>query len=274
MQIETIKSNFDNASCTKIKMTEFSDNIRFLRMRKSLSKESVAISLGLKLSTYATYESGRTEPPYEILQRIARFHHISIDLLLSVDIRKVDIEKLIQLEDNRIVLPITVDKDNQNLIEIIPHKARAGYLSGYSDPEYIESLQHISLPFLRNGKFRAFPVGGRSMPPYQDGSFIVGEYVEKLEEIKDGQTYILLTRDDGIVYKRVYCQSKNFVLHSDNPEFEPYEIRASDILEIWKFACGITLNEFEPDNIPPETVKSLLSELNKNVLDIKERVLK
>jgi len=246
-------------------MTQFSDNIRFLRVQRKLTKAGIANMLDTKESTYASYESGRSEAPYEMLQRIARFHHISIDLLLSVDIRKVDMERLMKLEDNRIVLPITVDKAGENLIEIIPHKARAGYLAGYSDPEFIESLQHISLPFLRNGKFRAFPIEGKSMPPFQDGSFIVGQYVEKAENIKDGQTYIMLTKNDGIVYKRVYREGKKFSFHSDNHEFETYDVKTSDILEVWEFACGFTLKEFEPDNVPQDTIRNMLMELKQDV---------
>ena len=102
--------------------------------------------------------------------------------MLTADIRKVDVERLMQLEDNRILLPITIDNNGENVIEIIPHKARAGYLSGYSDPEFIEGLQHISLPFLKNGKFRAFPVSGDSMPPHKEGSFIIGRYIESIAE--------------------------------------------------------------------------------------------
>jgi hypothetical protein len=44
------------------------------------------------------------------------------------------------------------DQQGENIIEIIPHKAQAGYLSGYADPEFIESLQHITT-FLETGNF-------------------------------------------------------------------------------------------------------------------------
>jgi hypothetical protein len=71
------------------------------------------------------------------------YFHVSIDILLSVDVQKIPIEDLLKL-DNRILLPITVDQQGENIIEIIPHKAQAGYLSGYADPEFIESF---SLPF-------------------------------------------------------------------------------------------------------------------------------
>ena len=253
-------------------MSLFSDNIRHLRMKKEVSQEIVAESLSISRDILAKYEQGKSQAPYENLIKLSRYYHVSIDLLLTVDIRKIDMDGLIKLDDNRIVLPITVDQHGGNLIEIIPQKAQAGYLSGYSDPEFIESLQHIALPFLRNGKYRAFPIEGRSMPPFQEGSFIVGEYVEHLEHIKDGQTYIMLTKNDGIVYKRVYRKGKKFTFHSDNPDFKPYEVTPSQILEAWKFACGFTLNEFEPDDLPPDTIKALLLDLKKEVGTITKKL--
>lgn len=161
-------------------MSLFYDNIRYLRLQKAVSQEKLAEELLITRARYVKYESGTSEAPYEILKRIAHYFHVSIDLMLGVDLRKIDMDGVLKLEDNRLLLPIAVDSNGENTIEIIPHKARAGYLSGYSDPEFIEGLQHIALPFLSNGKFRAFPVTGDSMPPHKDGSFVIGRYVENL----------------------------------------------------------------------------------------------
>lgn len=240
-------------------MSLFSDNIRHLRMKKEVSQEIVAESLAITRDRLAKYEGGKSQPPYETLIKLSHYYHVSIDLLLTADIRKVDLNGLMQLEDNRILLPIMVDAKGDNSIEIIPHKARAGYLSGYSDPEFIESLQHISLPFLTNGKYRAFPVSGDSMPPHREGSFIIGRYVENLGEVRDGRTYILLTKDEGIVYKRLNKNGKNnLMLVSDNTFYEPYAVKASDVLEIWEYACSIATKEFEQDNMEPQSIRELL----------------
>lgn len=247
-------------------MSLFSDNIRYLRLQKKLSQEKLAEELLITRARYVKYESGASEAPYDILKRMAHYYHYSIDILLSVDIRKVDINGLIRLEDNRILLPITIDREGENTIEIIPQKAKAGYLSGYSDPEFIEGLQQISLPFLKNGKFRAFPVSGDSMPPHRDGSFIIGKYVESLGEVRDGRTYILLTKDEGIVYKRLNKNGKNsLVLSSDNTFYEPYSVKASDVLEIWEYACSIATREAEPDNLEPQSIRDMLSGIKEEI---------
>ncbi|MDV3950302.1 XRE family transcriptional regulator [Elizabethkingia anophelis] len=253
-------------------MSLFSDNLRVLRDKKNLTQEKLAESLKITRERYVKYEYGTSEAPYDVLKKIANFHHISIDLLLSVDIRKIPTEDLIKLEDNRLVLPIMVDSQGENHIEIVTQKVKAGYLTGYTDPEYIEALEHISLPFLRNGKFRAFPITGDSMPPHRDGSFIVGSYVERLSDITNGKTYIVLTKDEGVAYKRLYKNGKNsFKLSSDNDFYKPYEVKAEDILEVWAFAASISLDEFEPDDISQQTIRDMLLQLKKEIVELKNK---
>ena len=252
-------------------MSLFSDNIKYLRANKSLTQLGVADDLMITRARLLKYEDGTSQPPIELLKKISHYYHVSIDILVSVDLRKISIDNLLKLEDNRILLPITVDRQGENFIEIVPHKARAGYMSGYSDPEFIENLQQISLPFLRNGKFRAFPVEGDSMPPHKEGSFIVGRYVEKLGDVMDGKTYILLTRNDGIVYKRLNKNGKNLTLQSDNSVYKPYKVKASDILEIWEYACSIATKEFLPDDIGVENVKDMLREMRNDIIEMKSK---
>lgn len=252
-------------------MSLFSDNIRYLRLEKAMSQEKLAEELLITRARYVKYESGTSEAPYDILRRIAHYFHVSIDLLLGVDLRKVDMDGMLRLEENRILLPVTVDTSGENTIEIIPHKARAGYLTGYSDPEFIEGLQHIALPFLKNGKFRAFPVSGDSMPPHKDGSFIIGRYVESLGEVRDGKTYILLTKSEGIVYKRLNKNGKNsLMLTSDNTFYEPYQVKASDVLEIWEYTCSIATQEYEPDTIQPQSIRELLYGIREEVKALRD----
>lgn len=83
-----------------------------------------------------------------------------------------------------------------------------GYLSGYSASEYIESLQRISLPFLNKGKYRAFPAKGDYIPPFKDGCYITGKYVENIKDLKPGKSYIFVTLNDGISYKNLFLSIK------------------------------------------------------------------
>jgi len=252
-------------------MSIFSDNLRYLRESKKETQQEIAESLDIKRGRYEPYESGKVEPPYEILKKIAQRFSISIDLLLSIDVRKYRIEELLKLDDNRILLPIIVDRENRNLIEIIPYRARAGYLTGYSDPEYIEGLQQISLPFLGVGKFRAFPVGGDSMPPHDDRSFIVGKYLENLGGIKKDKTYILVTLSEGITYKRLNSQNaESLTVEPDNIIYNPYEIKLSDILEIWEYVAHIGRDDQRQNAADQDSVKSMFLDLKNEIKGLRK----
>ncbi|MBF4473046.1 XRE family transcriptional regulator [Flavobacterium sp. HJJ] len=251
-------------------MSLFSDNIRTLRTRHKISQEKLAECLCITRGRYVKYEDGTSEAPYDILKKIAHYYHISIDLLLSVDVRKIDTEDLLKLENNRLVLPIMVDREGENFIEVVTQKVKAGYLNGYADPEYIESLQQISLPFLGLGKHRGFPVEGDSMPPHQDGSIIIGRYVESLGEVLDGKTYIFITKNEGMVYKRLNKNKKNtFVLESDNRLYPSYEVKTSDVLEIWEYECSIGRSDRLPRISEPVSVEKMLLELKRDISEIK-----
>ena len=253
-------------------MLYISDNLKYLRKKRNLSQLQAAEGMQMPLDRYKKYEYGKNTPPAETLLVISRFYHISIDLLLTLDLRKTPIDNILKLEDNRIVLPITVDSKGKNYIEIVPHKARAGYLTGYSDPEFIENLQQISLPFLGPGKFRAFPIGGDSMPPHNDKGFIVGRYIENLGEVTSGKTYILVTLSEGITYKRMSGKNDEaLTVTSDNVIYNPYAIKLSDILEIWEYTAHIGRDDSKTTLSETDSVKEMLLELKRDIKAIKEK---
>lgn len=252
-------------------MSLLSENMRFLRARLNKSQQAVADDLLITRGRYGKYEDARSDPPIEVLIRISRYYYVSIDLLVSIDIRSIPLTELQQLPDNRILLPVKVDTQGENRIEIVPHKAQMGYLRGYSDPQYIESLQHISVPFLSRAKYRAFPGDGDSMPPHTDDSIIIGRYVEDLSDLKEGKTYIFVTHE-GIAYKRLTRKNKTTLqVSADNSFFAPYEIEMSDLFEIWEYAASITTHEYKPEETSPQTVKSMFEDIKRELLKLKYR---
>ncbi|MES2394667.1 MAG: LexA family transcriptional regulator [Bacteroidota bacterium] len=234
-------------------MSKIAKNIRVLRALKKLSQEQLSEKLDISRSRLGSYEEGRAEPSYDLLITIADYFHVAIDALVRADLSKTDPEALMKIGQNRILFPILVDKDNNDLVEVVPIKAMAGYLNGYADPNFIEELPIMNLPFKIIGKHRAFPIKGDSMPPLKDGSIVIGKYLESLDDIKDGQTYIVLTKDDGVVYKRIYPGKKKgsdtFEFHSDNAVYAPYTVKAENILEVWSFVCSLNIGEFKQQDL-------------------------
>lgn len=255
-------------------MSFLSENMRYLRGQLNVSQQKVADGLTITRGRYAKYEDEAAEPPLEILLKISRYFHVSIDLMLSLDLRRISLKEIMDLPDNRILLPIKVNSTGENAIEIVPHKASMGYLDGYADPQYIESLQTISLPFLGSDKFRAFPVEGDSMPPHKDGSYIVGRYLENVNDLKKGKGYIFITRNGGMTYKKIEKLEDEYLLVcADNDFYEPYEIPLTDVLEIWEFAASIATTEFTKDdfNLDHQTVISMFRELKTELHNLKKQ---
>ena len=243
-------------------MTKFAKNIKILRNLKKLSQDQLSIELDISRSRLGSYEEGRAEPPFNLLVQLADYFHIAIDALVRGDLSKTDPDALMKVGGNRILFPIQVDQNNNDIVEVVPVKASAGYLNGFADPEFIQNLPIMHLPFKIVGKHRAFVINGDSMPPLKSGSTVVGKYTESLNEIKDGQTYIVLTKNDGVVYKRIYRESENenkrFVFRSDNPEYTPYSVKSEEVLEIWSFVCSINIGEDKPQEINVDSVIKFL----------------
>ena len=83
------------------------------------------------------------------------------------------------------------------------------------------------------------------MLPIPENAWVTGSYIQDWTEIKSGTPCIIITKDDGVVFKLVYPnleQDKSFQLVSSNRVYEPYNISAEEVLEIWKFE---TWNSFE-----------------------------
>ncbi|MEW6470043.1 MAG: LexA family transcriptional regulator [Bacteroidota bacterium] len=242
-------------------MGKIAKNIRHLRMLNGWSQEQFAQKLGISRARVGSYEESRCEPPIALLIRMSEFFHVAIDALVRSDLSKVRPEELMKVGANRLLFPITVDEAGNDLVEVVPVKAYAGYLNGYADPEYVEGLQRMKLPFLPVGKHRAFPIKGDSMLPVKEGSYVVARFVESLSDIRDGRTYVLLTRNEGLVYKRVYSnikKDKTLMLHSDNKIYQPYKVKAEDILEVWEFTCCLNTSEVREEELNVSSIMQML----------------
>ena len=245
-------------------MNYMASNIRYIRERKNLTQEYLAEELKWSRSMVMSFESGRTEPSIEKLIELSTYSKIPIDTLIKVDLRKSKDVSFIEIANNRVLFPILVDDNNEDIIEVVPIKATAGYLSGYDDPEYIEQLEKIKLPFLPSGKHRAFPIKGDSMLPVKDGSFVVGKFIEDINDIKDGRTYIIVTVNDGMTYKRVYNQIDNngtLKLSPDNREYQSYEVPINEVLELWEFTCNINTKEYSEDELKISSIIKMFNSL-------------
>jgi transcriptional regulator with XRE-family HTH domain len=263
----------------------FSSNLKLLRRRRRRTQDEVAQSLNMKRSTLSGYENEVSQPTVQALIAFSKYYGIAIDTLLHIDLYQLSENQLSQLErggdvyirgSNLRILATTVNKRNEDNIELVNEKAKAGYTTGFADPEFISELPVFQLPFLsRQRKYRTFQLSGDSMLPIPHGAWVTGEFLQNWESIVTGRGYIILTIDDGVVFKIVENlieQEQALRLYSLNPVYEPYDVAISEIREIWKFVHYICAEIPEPV-IPQEELLKTVAGLKKDMNILKSRLL-
>lgn len=225
----------------------FGQNVKHLRNRANVNQETLAESLSITRAKLASWENGSVRSPLpEDYINVSNYFRISIDSLLRVDLSKLgelNLRKLQGGEDVYLrggklrVLSITVDAKNRENVEVVPKRAKAGYLTGFNDPEYIAALPKLNIPFLpQTGSFRIFEIEGNSMLPIPGGSHIISRFVQDWTEIKRGTACIVISAQHGMVFKSVTIEKEGkMLLRSLNSEYEPYRIPVDEVDEVWAF---------------------------------------
>ncbi len=206
-------------------------NLKYLRKLRGWTQEEFANKLRIKRSLVGAYEEERADPRLDVLEIVADMFKLTLDELLLKDLGNTTNNYLARRRQQKMM------SADRNVIHFVPVKAAAGYLAGYADSEFIDELNTFTLPMLSGGNYRAFEIIGDSMLPTPSGSIIVGEKIEDTADIKNSQAYIVVSRNEGIVYKRVEKnnRSKNkLTLVSDNPQYQPYQVNAEDVVELWQ----------------------------------------
>ncbi|PWK25148.1 DNA-binding XRE family transcriptional regulator [Arcicella aurantiaca] len=154
----------------------------------------------------------------------------------------------------------TPQKNGAKTIPYIKNSVVKEYLANCQRPEYLRGLPTLSLPFISSDKNRAFEMG--SDFPMQN-SIVVGSGIADWSDIHDGKFYVLVTTQQGVIYRRVYNQVKikgALLLSSDNSNIPSFEISIKDVVEIWEVNSFISQQLPEP-HISLERVKSLVDDL-------------
>jgi len=256
--------------------TYWASNLKLLRNRKKFSQDQLAEIIGISRGKLDALENGRTaNPPLEDLLKFSTHFRLSVDTMLKVNLSRLSELKIRELEAGNDafatgtklrVLTTTVDRDNNENSEFVPVKAKAGYAAGYADPEYIAALPKFSMPQLpKHSTYRMFPTSGPSMLPIPENCFVIGEFVQNWKEIKDGTLCVVILKTpgaDSFVFKQVdnlIAKERALLLKSLNPEFEPYQVPVTEILEVWKFVSYVSDTVPEGNITMGQIVQSLQS---------------
>jgi transcriptional regulator with XRE-family HTH domain len=265
--------------------TYLADNLKFLRQERKQSQEALAAILEVKRTTYSAYELGKAEPNLATLLKIAEWAQLSADYLISRPLRDTlpstiaEWQGLYRADVHGKHLRLLSIRDEDSglagpVFDAVKSTASAGYTAGYSDREFIQTLPAFRMPFLRrrlNG--RTFQIKGDSMPPAPDGSWVAGTYLEDWSLIRSGMPYIVVTRDNGIVFKLVENRIKDegcIRLSSTNTFYKPYDVSLEEIIEVWEFSFYIT-EEFSPQEDPAHAINQAVKMLQIEVENLKSK---
>ena len=244
-------------------------NLKYLRKLRGWTQEEFASKLGIKRSLIGAYEEERAEPRTDVLEIIGDIFKVTLDELLLHDLSVAKGSSY--LAKRRQLKMMSADR---NIIHFVPVKAAAGYLAGYGDTEFIDELNTFTLPMLSGGSYRAFEIIGDSMMPTPSGSIIVGEKVENIENVKNNAAYIVISKSEGIVYKRVIKSNKNknkLTLVSDNPAYQPYQVNTADVLEMWQ--AQVAINKVtQQQRWDVDSLVNLVSNLQDQVSSLKKKM--
>jgi transcriptional regulator with XRE-family HTH domain len=285
-------------------MNYLAKNLTFLRKREELKQAEMQEKTGVKRQTWSNWENEVAQPSVEDISLVAQFFGVTIDDLIKVDMENVhpmgtddsgkkaqkslpksppnsppNGEKLPAATVSRMPKVVTVDSTGLDNIVLVPSRARAGYLAGHEDPEFIQTLPSYRLPGLSHGTFRMFEVHGHSMvPTFHDSDTIICRFVENLLEIRDDRIFVVVTKADGIVVKRVVNRIQRdgkLILNSDNQrhagEYPPIVVDPEDVLEIW-YAWAYMSRQMRP---PGEMYARLIDlETRMTLIEQKDKKLK
>lgn len=227
--------------------------------------------MSLPRTTLGDYERGHTEPNIATLIKLSDYFDVDLDALLKQDLSHDDLE--IIRNKNLRILAISVDNEKEGNIELVDTKAEAGYLTHFQDPEFIRDLPKIAFPNIPQGTFRGFEIRGDSMLPIEPGSIIICSYVENLNDIKDDRTYIIVSKDEGLVYKRVrnLTEKQELYLKSDNESYLPYTMPYGEVSEIWQYYAHVSFS----DSMSTYSYlwEEKISDLQRKVTEIHQQIL-
>ena len=249
-------------------MSVAGQNLKYLRKLRGWTQEEFANKLQIKRSLIGAYEEERADPRLDVLEIVSDMFKLSLDELLLKDLSNTSGNYLAKRRQQKMM------SADRNLIHFVPVKAAAGYLASYADSEFIDELNTFTLPMLSGGNYRAFEIIGDSMQPTPSGSIIVGEKIDGPNDIKNNMAYIVVSRNEGIVYKRVEKNNRSrnkLILISDNPQYQSYQVNAEDVVELWQAQMVIS-KVSQQQRWDVSSLASMVNNLQSQVSTLKKKL--
>lgn len=221
------------------------ENLVEIRELAGLSQTEFARKLGLSREVVNKMESGKMKPSKKTVGKVQGFLQNHRNPINWSDVNILG--KSSHAEEKSLhrgsFLSSRLQQKNTphlHLVPLVGIKAQAGYIKGFEQVDYMDTLDQFSLPPGVNpigAVWRYFEVDGESMEPtLSTGDVVLATLVpvEDWDDTKNFCVYVIHTADQLLV-KRLYNKSDDeWVLISDNDEVAPQRlVKKSDVKELW-----------------------------------------
>lgn len=229
---------------------------KLIEIRKSLglSQEEFGRKIGYSREVVSKVENEKMEPSKWFVEAVLQLQNDRQFVQSGPDVK---ILGKFSHEPKKLYKPyfeqrqVLKNQPSELRVPLVGIKAQAGYVKGYEQTDFIETLEKYALPPGVNPKgleWSYFEVDGDSMEPtLSAGDILLTSLLpsEDWADIKNFSVYVLLT-DEQLLVKRIYRKNKEWVLVSDNSDAYPQvSIDLSRIRQVW------TLRRHIRSRLPP-----------------------
>ena len=181
------------------------EQLKILRKREGMTQAEVALKLGVDRSTYAKYESGQSEPNFEMLQKLASLYGASVDFLIG--------GTSMPSSTGGTWIPVLGDVAAGIPIEAV---------------ENIVDYEEIDSSMASTGEFFGLRIKGSSMEPrIRDGDVVI---VRRQEDAETSDTAVILVNGDSATVKRIKKEPDGSLwLLPNNPAYDPQHYSPAEI---------------------------------------------
>lgn len=237
------------------------DAQKLVEIRKSLglNQDAFASKIGYSREVVSKVENGKMEPSKWFVEAVLKFQNdhnfqpvgrdVKILGKFSHDPKKINQPFYKQMQTLK-------NFPSEYSVPLVGIKAQAGYVKGFEQTDFIETLEKYSLPPGVNPKgleWSYFEVDGDSMEPtLSSGDILLTSLLpyEDWNDLKNFCVYVILTEEQLLV-KRIYRKNeKEWILISDNLETAPQvSIELSKIKQVWTLRRHIRSKVPQPKEV-------------------------
>lgn len=183
------------------------EQLRVLRKKAGITQAELAAQLGVDRSTYTKYENGQSEPSFEMLQKMAAIHGVSVDFLMS--------GPSAGRSAGAVSIPVLGDVAAGIPIDAI---------------ENVIDYEEIDAAMAATGEYFGLRIKGASMEPrIREGDVVI---VRKQEDAQTGDTAVVLVNGDSATVKRIKKEPGGISLIPNNPAYDTQYYSNAEICDL------------------------------------------